>query len=709
MRYASRLIALLIVLTGQSLSNLEYRGVGKKLQITAQRVSPAFAALEDTHAVSMESLLDSSNSLNPEPLYAGKPEVIKIALPKVQIASRSFSPLNEAIQKAHEVFVKSAPILVAGHNGQKQWQTLASTTHKISGRLGVGPQMFATHGYGTKRVLNTSSEKTHASKSINVDGVEVLIGGPGLLPMLGSSKKDSLQPQAQNVAMLATAPLMNPNFISSRTEKKIDSANVKRTALKGQIILSDGAVYPGESFNFYIQRVFDGMTQERGMVDPYTGEFEIDVNALKGKLTVELRHETGAAIAYGDLRLNDLGKNVNPEELRLKMIPTDQISVIGQVLSYESFDEFEVPVADGTSYVHLDGDADSFVTDRKGEFEEEHVAPGSQVLLTASHKGFWNTIELAEAGKPIHPILHSDKRMEVLMNLLEPYLPKSKIYSIIWGRVSHEGRPLSGARVTLQGYEDIQPLYFNFRIPNPKSEKTSEDGYFAFINPPEGLHILKATHAKVKIPFESTIVKAHHTSMARLETAPLKPVSVNIVEAFRGGNNNIAARVSIPGGENAWWLSPQKNNTVQFYDRTTPMPMDIDAGPEYVSLSTFVNRRRTHLEIPLVRKTWLSSAISRFKINIEPKTGMLMGMVEEGSHSVDLSLKTAATAVIYFNKSGEVVERITNGGGFVAINVPLGVVTASVVDTARNKSFKTLAMVESGRLALISVPKSHTH
>lgn len=709
MRYSAGLLAFLVTLTGHGLSDIEYRGLGVKLQISAQRMSPAFAALEDTHSVPASIQLDSSENskkFKQEHLYAGRPETIKVQLPKVVIAANATSPLNEAIQKAHEVFVNSAPILV-GTNTRQQLEGFADTTRKIKKSFNIQSPILAANTYGfRKEVNNNKTTEIQNSKSINVDGVEVLVGGENFLASNSSPK--GANREVSSVGMLASASF-NPNLIPQQTAKSVLNHEAERALLKGQIILADGAVYPGETFNFYIQRIFDGMTQERGAVDPYTGEFEIDVNALRGKLTVELRHETGAAIAYGELQLSKLeNKNQNITELKLKMVPTDEISVIGQVLSYESFDDIEVAVAGEPTRIHLDGDEESFKTDRQGKFEEAHVTSGSQILVTASHRGFWNTIELAESGKPIQPILHSDNRMQVMMELLEPYLPRSKIYSIIWGRVSHDGAPLAGATVTLQGYEDIQPLYFNFRIPNPKATRTSGDGYFAFINPPEGLHILKATHSKVKIPYESTIVKAHHTSIAQLETAPLKPVTVNIKEAFRSADAHIAARVSAPGSVSAWWLSARKNNVINFYDRSTPMPMDIDAGPEFVSTSTFINRRRTNLDIPLVRKNWLAGVLASNKVNVLPSAGMIMGMIEDGAHRVDLSQKTHDTAIIYFDKAGRVVDRIQKGGGFIAVNVPHGVTTVSVTNSMA-KTFKTLSLVEYGRLSLVSVPQSHTH
>lgn len=696
MRYSAGLFALLMTLTGHGISEVEYRGLGVKLQISAQRMSPAFAALEDTHAVHTEDIqIDSSEHRTPEYLYAGRPETIKIQLPKVQIAAQTGSPINEALQRAHEVFVKSAPLLVGSQ--RDQIREIATTTAKLKKHFKITPTLLSSHTPSYRRVIHNNREETKAAKSIDIDGVEFFVGGENVATHKGHN----------TVAMLA-APTLAPAILPRHQEKTVSNEAAQRLSLKGHIVLSDGAVYPGESFNFYIQRMFDGMTQERGLVDPYTGEFEIDVNALRGKITVELRHETGAAIAYGEVNLSQI-KDRDLNELKLKLSPTDQISVIGQVLSYESFDDIEVAVEGAVTQVHLDGDTDILNTDRKGQFKDSHIIAGSQMLVSASHKGFWNTIELAESGKPIHPIMHSDRRMQVMMDLLEPYLPKSKIYSIIWGRVSHEGRPLSGATVTLQGYEDIQPLYFNLRIPNPDAERTSEDGYFAFINPPEGLHILKANHKKVKIPYESTIVRAHHTSIARLETAPLKPVTVNIREAFKGSDASVSARVSAPGSSTAWWLSARKNNVVNFYDRSTPMPMDIDAGPEFVSATTFVNRRRTHLEVPLVRKSWLSQIVASHKINILPRTGMVMGYIAEGSHAVDISQKTPDTAIIYFNHRGQVVDGITQGGGFIILNVPHGVSTVSVIDTVKAKSFRTLSLIEHGRLSLVTVPQNFIH
>lgn len=693
MRYSASLMTLYITFCAVGVSDLDYRGSRGKLQVTAQRMSPAFAALEDTHAIPSLNFDTSSSSqeIKFEKLYAGQPETTRINLPKLVIAHESSTPLNDVLQKAHATLIKNAPIVV-GQNTKAQWSGIVDSTAQIKNRLGFRPKMLSS-SYGSKNVVSTSDVRSSNTRSIEVDGTEILIGGP----MLGSDAAPTTGIDSRNHQL---GILSSSRLATAGKSVSTNNSNAQRTKLKGQIVLSEGAVYPGESFNFYIQRTFDGMTQERGSVDPYTGEFEIDVLSMRGKVSVELRHETGAAIAYGDLQLSKLDKSLN--ELQLRLYPTDQISVIGQVLSYETFDDIEVAVAENPIHIHLDGDNHSFTSNTQGKFQESHVAAGSQVLMSASHQGFWRTIELAETGKPIYPIMHSDKRMQMMLSLLESYLPKSKIHSVIWGRISHEGTPLKGAHVTLQGFEDIQPLYFNLRIPNPGLNKTSEDGYFAFINPPEGLHLIRAQHSKIKIPYESTVVKANHTSIARMETAPLKPVTMRVYDAF-ASSQALSARISIPGNESSWWLSQQRENVVQFYDRSTPMPMDIDVQPEFVNLRTFVNRRRTQLDVPVIKKIWLNQILARHKVNLAPRTGMLIGFVNNGDHNLDLSLKTAETTIIYFDKNGMPTPKLSDGGGFLAVNVPQGLVTASV-KVNNDKTYKTLSLVEGHRLSLISLP-----
>lgn len=692
------------MLCAQSVSHLDYRGMSTKVQITAERMSPAFAALEDSYAPAVDLKIKSSQDLQSphlevEHLYAGAPKVKTLQLPKLTIAKSFSTPFNDALKKAHAALIKNTPIV----NEQTQaWKSMAQVTGQITDqikKIAYQPQLLSSPRFSQPEVNSSASTQT-----IQIDDKQILIGGSGVLPRALSN-----QEKIQRGDVLAANPRIayggtSLAALSNLTHEKKIALNKQQ--LTGQIVLTDGAVYPGESFNFYIQRTFDGMTQERGSVDPYTGEFSIEVGHLKGRLSIELRHETGAAIAYGDINLSDI-KEKSLDELRLNLYPTEQTSLIGQVLSYESFDQFEVAVDEGATNIHIDGQTHNFNTDGQGKFSEDDVMVGSQVLMSVSHQGYWNAIELSEAGTPTQPVMHTERRMQVVLDLLEPYLPKAKIYSIIWGRVSHEGQPLAGAQVSLQGFEDIQALYFNLRIPNPNATKTSTDGYFAFINPPEGLHIIKTDHAKVKFPMETTVVKPMHTSLAKVESAPLNPVRVKVFDAFDKSRSSLQAQLSIPGEESSWIVSAQKRGgVIDFYDRASPMAMNIDAGSGYVSSRLFINRRRTQLDIPVLRSDWLNGLVARSKINISPNTGMIVGLIDQGAYSLNLSRKSPNTVVIYFNKQGQPVSEIKNGGGFLAVNIPEGLVTTSLYNLRRKQSYKAISLVESHRVSVVKTPAS---
>lgn len=696
MKYSWGLLILYVLLCGQKVSEVDYRGPQATLQISAKRMSPAFAALEDIYPNAQYLDQNTSKVIPTEKIKSGAPIVKRIHVSPIKIASHDPKlPINNAIKKIHEAIIKNT--VIAHHQHDSGGFSPLSTA--LNEKVFFKPQVFSS-AIGHNKGVNSLNVEN--SKTINVGGTDILIGGPLSLGLSSSPNdlNEKFAAATESEIEFGRGPIISASAFEPKRKPQ------SLINLKGQIILSDGAVYPGESFHFYLQRTFDGMTQERGKVNPLTGTFEISVADARGQLSVELRHETGAVIAYGDIKLTT---SKVAAELNLHLYPTEQTSLIGQVLSYETFEDFEIAAKDvesglpTSSELYIEGDSDFIETTQDGHFSQDHLYVGSELLVTAAHKGFWNSLQMAEAGRPFKPILYSQKHMQAFTNLIEEFLPRSEVQSVIWGRVSHNGQPLKGAKVMLQGFEHLQPLYFSLRIPNPTLDQTSEDGFFAFVNPPEGLHLVKTIHKNLNLPLESVVVKRNHTSKLQVESAPLKPVFVQAVDHFNK-SRSIDARISIPGSSSSWNLTANKVNEFSFYDRPTIMAMDIDAGQGYINARLFVNRRREVLQIPLVQKNWLNSIIGQAKINIAPRTGIIIGLNEGPAHQVQVGELSNLTQVIYFNQQGYVTNRPSGqGGGFIIVNAPEGITNLSLKDSHGHKTLKKIAHVEHGRVGLITI------
>ncbi len=545
------------------------------------------------------------------------------------------------------------------------------------------------------------------NKKIKVDGVDFEIGAP--VSTQGVVASEDLPTSAPGLALPNFLNLNNigqlssagsesatPQNLATYALNKDDSNRIRPHILKGQIELAGGAVYPGERFQFYIQRVYDGMVQERGEVNAWTGEYVIAVKQPKGALSIELRHDSGALIAIGNLSLE---KKLNLKSKNLiQIFPSEDAENIGQVLSYESFEDHEVTVGDSTE-IYIDGNESIDITNQKGQIANNlPLAPGSQILVSASHKGYWNSLQIAEAGRPMKTVMHSDKHMKAFLQLIEPYLKKAKIKSVIWGRVSNGGDSKSEVKVSLHSFSQIQPLYFSYRIPNPDLQATSSDGFFAFVNPPEGLHIVKTNQSD--IPLESVVVRQGHTSIIHLETAPRKNVSVYSFDAF-GKKESVPARLSVPGTDSIWDIGGRKSNTLPFFDTASNMVMDVEPlSQDYIATRFFVGRRRSAVQLPHFKKSWLQSVLAQQKVNQKPGTTQVLGWVEKGAYAVDIYPKTENTKIFYFNLKGNIVEQLTDGGGYIATNVPAGVVTSTLNNTQTYQTIKRLSISEPYRLSV---------
>jgi hypothetical protein len=676
-----------IILVSEKISEVEYKGVQKPISILVQKFSPAFAALEDTFEIkNNDDEIIKTFQTHLTSIKSGVPELKIVKLDGFKV-ERLKTPTLVSVTK--KVAFAAKNILEKSFDYKEPVKTIDLS---LDDKDEVMPNIAS----------NTKN------KRIDIDGVDFEIGGADINHVALNSPQmpqELLSSVIQGINGFENSKIGPISVSQNRSINQMMDGEARSFAsvqakplinIKGQIELSGGAVYPGERFQFYIQRLFDGVIQERGSINSWTGEFDISVKEPKGKIIIELRHDSGALIALGQLPLN---QNSNFEESTLiKVVPAENAHHIGQVLSYESFEEFEVAIENPTE-IYIDGDQTTDLSDARGRIvNSEPLVAGSQILVSASHKGYWNSLQIAEAGQPLKAVMHSDKHMKSFLQLIEPYLKTANINSVIWGRVSDQGRPRANVKVALHGFEDIQPLYFSFRIPDPNLESTSSDGFFAFINPPEGLHIIKSD--QLNMPLESVVVRMDHTSIVTLETAPKKNVNVYSYEAFQDALN-VPAKLSIPGTSSSWKVGGAQLSTLPFFDTSTNMVMDVEPmSDDYLPTRYFIGRRRLNINIPQFKKSWLNEVLSSQKVNQIPRTTSLVGWIEKGSYSVHVYPKDENTRVIYFDKSGNVVESLMDGGGYLATNVPAGVITSTLKENKTNRTIKRLSISEPHRLSV---------
>ncbi len=739
MKISLGLFLTLTFLFSEKISEVDYKGAQKPLRIVVQRFSPAFAALEDTFiSKSTNSKLEIQNitkSFDEQVVYikSGIENVQIVKLDGLRISKSEKTAKTDAatlVSITKKVALGARSVLDKTFSTQLDLSSSNSSIEDLQEGLKTNLAMNSdldqqSDALETSTHIQASAESL--GESVDVDGATFVIGNPDAkskannhqqsLPLLGSNG-------VQDIGQMLTQGLvgnlktgfgvlqqnMGPISLSTKNQNVNSGISGSITKpvyrqIKGQIILADGAVYPGDRFQFYIQRILGGITQERGLINPSSGEFDISVSSLAGSLKVELRHDSGALIAFGDLKLNANTLIDNPETL-ITVKPSDNAHFIGQALSYESFEEFEVALNGRSSglknsdkaEVYIDGDQDVGNADSNGKFSVSSLAAGSQMIVSASHKGYWNSLQIAEAGHPLKTILHSDKHMKSFLSLIEPYLKNSKINSVIWGRVLDRGLPVENVKVNLHGFEDLQPLYFSYRIPDPNLESTSGDGFFAFINPPEGIHIIKTD--RTDLPLETTVVRLDHTSIVHVESAPKKNVMIHSFDAFNPGLQ-VTSQIAVPGMKSNWKVGLNKSSQVPFFDTSTNMVMDVNpSDSEYISTRYFIGRRRSIVNLPNFKRSWVSSLLSSQRVNLVPSTTSVIGWVENGNYEVQIYPSLQNTRIIYFDKLGNPTDKIIDGGGYFATNVPNGVVTSTLKNLKTGLEIKRLSVAEPDKVSV---------
>ncbi len=100
-------------------------------------------------------------------------------------------------------------------------------------------------------------------------------------------------------------------------------ADYTANIITGSIFLEGEGNFFGDDFYYYINRNLDGRIYESGVVDAEQNVFKMEIGAVKGILSVELRSEKGDVLAYGEHILNDVEQDL--ENLNIQIFPSKNL------------------------------------------------------------------------------------------------------------------------------------------------------------------------------------------------------------------------------------------------------------------------------------------------------------------------------------------------------------------------------------------------
>lgn len=493
-------------------------------------------------------------------------------------------------------------------------------------------------------------------------------------------------------------------------------------------LTADGLPFGDPRWQIRVSRYEDGVKKEDAAVDPQKGTYQIQVASNSGTIRAELFDaNTGEVLGSGVKRLGSPSPTVvskNQRNNKSSVNETDSGIVIRRSINTIAStvqDFYSNPVSlmavgpvsaksrgkIATARVLLASNQEESRSDSRGQYEFDHVRENSWGIVRVEAKGYYPGLHLQSATKkPQVTPLFPQKMIEALKQIIRDQNVSSTVAengSIVWGQVIHDGKPLAGAGIEAEFFEKHKVVYFNsLLLPDTSLTTTSDNGYFAILNLPVGMHSLVANRLGGYLSHANVIVDEQTVSVARLESSmQTEKVDIKVYDGIGGTPQNAELEMQ----------SLELPLQVQGFAKLDLAPihrvslMNVHAELEkYVDATYLYEDDQDSIQVPLVQAAWLKGIMGTQKLSELPGTGIIVGFVPFDSFSVRLPQENnfSSRNIIYFNLQGDVVSKATSGGGFIIYNIPPSVQTVAISSGKSNSPMMKVVPVDSGRVTVLS-------
>ena len=712
------------------------------LKIHLDRTSPAFAALEDAW------MPDQVKESPPVSLIPASVPSLALSVGSDQTAFLA-GKIMRANQRERNLYAQEK----AAREAQSRLyaQVAADALKKMSSQLrpmemgehAVAPSPPAESPEKVEVVAQSepspAEEPTTVTKTISLTDLrmsrEELLGSL-FLPLAQSAKKS-----ANGLKLLATSPRQpsseppTETYSSGRWPKpdrkqkasryakspsdfetgaEADSAVaqtiVRQAIVSGPLEFSGGLALSNTLDRVLVYREYEGETLEAGVVWLREGRYEIFVEETTGQLVGELRTPYGDVMGRGQLDFSRIPIKENQRKVSsvtLRIAPVLQ-GLTGRVLATKA--PLAPPIGLRKSDVTFDDLPFHTETLKDGVFEEADLLEGSIAILRANKSGFVGSLAFAHAGRVNDIEIFPNLEGQPIRRLLD-FIPDVSLQhsSVIWGKVTKSGRPVSGARVELMtGESNIRPVYFNASLqPDPRLSSTTENGVYAFYPVSPGSHAVQAfapgepSTEPMVFPTEERMV-----SKVDLEIRANRRAKVKVFDAFET-QRPVSTELRAVGRSQGLVVNRTGVSEIAFADNSGLLIFDAFSSSEYARTRITMGRDRKVINVPMIRTRWLESLRSRLSLSKEAETGSIIGFVQGAlPYKVAMEERSlrAQSRIIYFDSKGEPIESDHGipGGGFVIFNVPEGFRTVTIQPSGTSKMLSALALVESEATSVMS-------
>nr|WP_253715870.1 hypothetical protein [Bdellovibrio bacteriovorus] len=474
--------------------------------------------------------------------------------------------------------------------------------------------------------------------------------------------------------------------------------------IQGPLEITGGLAVTNEH-HIEVRRSDEGVLKELGKVDLTQGLYNIQVEGSTGTILARLVSKEGKIMGEGSFRLSQLaiakGFNQGP---KIKITPQPDFSGV----TTSAYNPAVMDSAPANTRVTFVKGASEVLAKKDGLVAMDNVAKGSSTILRAAAPKHLQTASIIVSGQEFKAPLYPETMIAALQDIVSQQRATSfeGAPTIVWGKTSLDGKPVSGITVSVESDPSLQPVYFDqFMIPNPQLQATSENGIFAFVSVTPGFHSLLATRGDAIFGYQNVMVEEGSVALGDVEaTMKFESVPMRVYDAFTGEGR--AAQITMQSLSDELEVKDglAMINLPQI-SRLGMMRVQPE-GSDYVAARYIYNDKDAFVHLPLVHWSWLSAIKTYLKIDDAPSAGFIVGFVPDENFEVYLAGydQFDARHIVYFDMQGRILQNRKGiaGGGFILYNVPEDTHEVVVVGERTQKIYSRVIPVDANSLSVLN-------
>lgn len=677
-----------------SVGGLKFIPIYDPLTIKAQKSSPPHVAFEEI----LESERQTSEWAHVEKI---QPMILAVDKSSPPLFAKKIQLAEMVIQKMPERFVAQEVSEVAETTDSQAWiNTLPPAQAK---RLQVAQSQsdimqqdwsLPTWSDMAKEVLESSgvlNTQETAPKSVYVAAVD------------SSGKHRTEVPQAQVRIPSKNNSDISPDSATGPVGFVEEQARLR--LVTGPLEITGGLAVTNEH-HIEVRRSDEGVLKELGSVNLREGQYSIEIENVTGTVIARLVDKEGKTLGEGSFRLNKIASAKEPrlQGPRIKIEPHPNFAGIASTV-YNSSPEDRAPAKTLVTFVK---GAKEAAAGRDGSVSMDNVTKGSSTVVRAAAPSHLQTAAIVVAGQEFRTPLYPNSMIQALQDILEQQRQMSfeGAPTVIWGRVSLDGKNLSGIDVQVESDPSLVPVYFNqFLLPDPSLKSTGENGLFAFVGVVPGFHSLLATRSDSILGYQNVVVEEGSVAQGDIEsTMKNEAVPLRVYDAFSG--EPVAATVVMQSLQDELSVTAGVSTVTLPQIKRLGMMQVKPEGTDYVSARYVYNDTDDFIHAPVVHWSWINAIKSYLKIDDMPSTGVVVGFVPDENFEVYLAAydNFNPRQIVYFDMQGRILQdgKGMAGGGFILYNVPEDIHEVVVLGQRTQKIYSKVLPVDAATLSVLS-------